>query len=118
MKILQTYVRVYVNEIDSAVDFYENLLGVKSDLRFQYPEVGLELASVGHILILAGTDESLAPFKATKATFKVDSIEEFQTYLINSGALILRGPQRVPTGTNMTVKHPDGSIFEYVEHHK
>ena len=49
MKILQTYIRVYVNDMDSSLEFYEGLTGENSTLRFKYDAVGLELASVGDI---------------------------------------------------------------------
>jgi predicted enzyme related to lactoylglutathione lyase len=117
MRVLQTYIRVYVNDMDTSLKFYENLLGETPTFRFKYEAVGLELASVGNILILAGSDQRLEPFRNTKATFKVDSIHEFYDYLVESGSKVIRGLTRVPTGTNFTVQHPDGSIFEYVEHH-
>jgi predicted enzyme related to lactoylglutathione lyase len=117
MKVLQTYIRVYVNDMDKALKFYENLLGQSATLRFKYEAVGLELASVGNLLILAGSDQALEPFRKTVATFRVDSIHEFYDFLIESGCQVIRGLTRVPTGTNLTVQHPDGTIIEYVEHH-
>lgn len=83
-------------------------------MRFAYPRVNLELASVGDILLIAGSEESLKSFQDTKGTFLVDSVDHLQS----SGAKIVRGPNGVPTGKNMTVKHPDGTIFEYVQHSK
>ena len=117
VKILQTYVRIYVTELDPAIAFYESLTGQQTDLRFPYPEMGLELASVGPFLILAGFGEALAPFRETLATFQVDSVEDFRGYLTKNGARIIRDIKRVPTGSNMTVQHPDGTRFEYVQHH-
>lgn len=117
MKILQTYIRVYVHDMDSSLKFYESLLGEISTLRFKHSAFGLELAAVGNILILAGSDQDLERFRSTKATFQVDAIREFYDYLLKSGCKVVRGLTRVPTGTNLTVQHPDGSIFEYVEHH-
>ena len=76
----------------------------------------LELAQVGNILILCGTDEALKPFMETKATFLVDSIMEYKDFLLKNGATIIRDLKEVPTGINMTVKHLDGTIVEYVEH--
>lgn len=116
MKILKTLIRVYVDELDSALSFYENLLGVKAWLKVVYSEVNLELAGVGDVLLLAGSQEALKPFQDTKATFLVDSVEEFKSYLEQQGGKIVRGIKDVPTGRNMTMKHPDGSIFEYVQH--
>ena len=117
MKILQVYARIYVTELEPALAFYESLTGQKTDLRFQYPAAELELASVGPFLILAGSEEALAPFRETLATFRVDSVEEFREHLTKKGTLVIRDVKRVPTGSNMTVQHPDGSRFEYVQHH-
>jgi len=116
MKVLQTLVRIYVDNLDSALAFYGNLLDVKCDLRFSYSEVGLELASVGQFLLLAGSEENLKLFRETQATLIVDSLDEFKKFLELNGAKIIRGPKIVPTGSNMTVAHSDGSIIEYVQH--
>ena len=117
MKILKLLSRIYVTNLDKYIDFYEELLNSKTELRFIMPQAGLELAQIGNILIIAGNDESLKPFRETRATILVDSIEQFKTFLEEKGSKIIRGPSEVPTGINMTVQHPDGSIFEYVEHH-
>ncbi|MDA8213436.1 MAG: VOC family protein [Clostridia bacterium] len=116
MKVIKTLTRLYVSDLDSALLFYENLLNVKLKLRFSYPELNLELAEAGNFLLIAGSEEALKPFQDTLATLLVDSVEEFKAHLEASGAKVLRGPRQVPTGKNMTVKHPDGSIMEYVEH--
>lgn len=115
MIIRQVLTRVYVHEINSAIEFYEGLFHNKCKLRFNYPEVNLELAQVENILILCGSEKSLEPFHETKATFLVDSVAEFKNYLLNHGATIIRDLKKVPTGANMTVKHADGTIVEYVE---
>ncbi len=116
MKILKILSRVFVNDLDEYLDFYETLLDSKTELRFTMPQAGLELAQLGNILIIAGTEKSLKPFKETKTTILVDSIGQFKTFLEEKGSKIVRGPSKVPTGINMTVQHPDGSLFEYVEH--
>jgi hypothetical protein len=73
MKILNILVRRYLalDRLEEAVSFYETLIGRKAHLRFSYPERHLELAQVDNILFIAGTQESLAPFTATLATFMV-----------------------------------------------
>ena len=116
MKIKQTLNRFYVHDIEKSIEFYEKVLNEKCNLRFKYSQVNLELAQIGNILILAGSDEALKPFKYTQATFLVDSIIEFKEFLLNNGATIIRDLKEVPTGMNMTVKHFDGTIVEYVEH--
>lgn len=116
MKILRTLTRVYTNNLDETLRFYEKLTGSKVSQKISMQAIGLELAQVKDILILAGTDESLTMFRPTLATFLVDSLDEYHRFLTNHGATILRPPQKVPTGINMTVRHPDGAIIEYVEH--
>jgi predicted enzyme related to lactoylglutathione lyase len=111
-------VRVYLRaeQLEESVALYEALLGEKSLARFKYPEAGLELAQVGSLLLIAGSETALEPFRATTATFLVDSLEEYRQTLLAEGATILREPQQVPTGRNMLVHHPDGTRVEYVEH--
>jgi len=118
IKVLDILTRFYVQEIEEAIQLYEDLLETKCSLHFQYKEAGLELAQVGNILILAGSEEALKPFKETKATFIVNSIEGFKSYLLENGSTRIRDIKQVPTGKNMTIKHPDGTIIEYVQFNK
>ncbi|MGY0371980.1 VOC family protein [Clostridium sp. JNZ J1-5] len=116
MKIKQILNRFYVQNIDKSIEFYEKILNQKCSLRFKITEANLELAQIANILIIGGSDEALKPFKNTQATFLVDSIIEFKDFLLDNGATIIRDLKEVPTGMNMTVKHLDGTIVEYVEH--
>lgn len=118
MKVLKILSRLYVNDLNQALEFYEELLGTPVTRRLELPQIGLELAQVGDILLVAGSDEALRTFRSTQATFLVDSLDEFKAYLEEKGAELIRGPNKVPTGRNMTVRHPDGSVIEYVEHSK
>lgn len=117
MIIKQVLIRIYTEEdIDKTIDFYEMLFNKKCSLKLKYTEVGLELAQVDNILILCGSEKALEPFRNTKATFLVDSIVDYRDYLLQHDAIIISDLKKVPTGTNMTVKHSDGTIIEYVEH--
>ncbi|AKN30345.1 glyoxalase [Clostridium carboxidivorans P7] len=116
MEIKKVLNRFYVNDMEKAIKFYEKILNEKCSNIFKYSEASLELATVGNILIISGSDEALKPFKDTQATFLVDSITEFKEFLLNNGAAIIRDLKIVPSGMNMTVKHFDGTIVEYVEH--
>ncbi|EGT4599020.1 hypothetical protein [Clostridioides difficile] len=118
MKIYDILTRFYIQDIEKAIPFYENLLKEKCSLRFSYQEVGLELAQIGNVLLLSGSDEALKPFIDTKSTFMVDSIDEWRSYLLDNGAVVVRDKKKVPTGYNMTLRHPDGTIIEYVQHTK
>ena len=118
MKVIQILSRVYVNDIDTAICFYEELLQEKCSSRFDYLQMKLEIARVGDILLIGGSVEALKTFINTTATFLVDSVEEFKEFLLKNDATIIRDIQQVPTGFNMTVQHKDGIIIEYVEHKK
>ncbi len=115
MKVNKVFTRIYVNDMDSALHFYEMLLGKKARPRVHYPKMNLELAFVGSLLLVAGTEEELRPFKDIKATFLVDSVDEFAEFLKESGAHIIGRPEHVPTGKNMIARHPDGTLVEYLE---
>lgn len=112
-------VRVLVprERLAATVAFYELTLGIVCDMRFDYPDAGLVLASVGGVLIIGGDAQALLPFAATDATFLVASLDEQQQrWLVEQGAEIVEPPKAVPTGRNMLVRHPDGLLVEYVEH--
>lgn len=117
MKVLQTLVRIYLSPeaLNPTLAFYEDLFREKCRLRFAHSAARLELAQVGNVLLLAGTEEALRPFRSTTATFVVDDLAEFQEFLLRSGATVLSDPTDVPTGRNMRVGHPDGLVVEYVQ---
>jgi catechol 2,3-dioxygenase-like lactoylglutathione lyase family enzyme len=81
MKILKTLSRLYVNDLNMALEFYDELLGTPAAMRFEMPQIGVELAQVGDILLKAGSDEALKPFRSTQATFLVDSLDSLKLTL-------------------------------------
>ena len=85
-------------------------------MKVTYASAGLELAAVGDVLIIAGNETSLAPFKTTVMTMIVDDITAFHAHFVTHGVEIIAPIQEVPTGRNMRVRHPDGLVVEYVEH--
>ncbi len=118
MKVLNILVRRYLppERFEAAVAFHEALIGQKARLRFDYRQYDLRLAQVASILFVAGSEQNLAPFVETQATFMVDDLAAFARHLPAVGAEVLRPPKAVPTGWNMLVRHPDGMRVEYVEH--
>jgi catechol 2,3-dioxygenase-like lactoylglutathione lyase family enzyme len=117
-------VRVYVapGEIDSAIEFYEKVLGVACDMYMNFPpdppdsSAGLTVAAVGGFLILEGSPEQLAPHRAMIGTLLVDDIGPFFERLMAQGAEILHFPGERLGGAGFAVRHPDGSVMEYVHH--
>ncbi len=111
-------VRAYSNpeQLDASIAFYERVLGVARGMRFTFPEADLELAAIGSILLVCGSEQALARVRATAATILVDRLDDHATLLRDAGAEILDGPTPVPTGRNLHARHPDGLLVEYVEH--
>ncbi|WP_246150096.1 VOC family protein [Streptomyces qinzhouensis] len=115
MPVLATLARVYVDDLDTALPTFAELTGEQPWLRFGYG--GLELAAVGGYLLLAGEEKDLAPYRGTHATVIVDSLGPVLRIVEQHGGTVLDGPDDVPTGRNLTVRHPGGATVEYVEFH-
>src|SRR5690349_12522275 len=103
MEVLKKLVRLYVNDLDSAIAFYQKLTRHTVNMRFEMPKNGLELALIDSLLLICGKEEDLKPFKQTNATFLVDSLDEFKDFLESVGSTIIEGPSQVPSGKNMRV---------------
>ncbi|MFF8639942.1 VOC family protein [Streptomyces sp. NPDC015345] len=112
------FLRVYTGPgtLDALAASYERLLGTERDMWFTYPEKDLALAAVGAFLLIEGTEETLAPFRATHGTLLVDSARAYLERLAAEGAEITEPLIRVPTGSGFTARHRDGTVIEYVEH--
>jgi predicted enzyme related to lactoylglutathione lyase len=117
-------IHVYVapGELDGAIEFYEKLLDVENDMYMSIPPNpadpggGLTLATVGGFLILEGSPEQLAPFWATVGTLLVDDIGPYFARLTAQGAEVVHPPAERLGGAGFTVRHPDGTVIEYVHH--
>lgn len=112
------FIRVYTGPgtLDTLAASYERLLGTERDMWFTYPEKGLSLAVVGAFLLIEGTEETLAPFRAVDGTLLVDSAQAYLTRLAAEGGEITEPLTKVPTGSGFTARHRDGTVIEYVEH--
>ncbi|MEV0264284.1 hypothetical protein AB0I49_23525 [Streptomyces sp. NPDC050617] len=114
MRIFRTYARAYADDLDAMLAPFTAVTGEPVSTRFTMPN-GLELATVGRVLVVAGDEQVLEPYRATVATLIIDDLDECQVLLNRTGAQIVRGPQAVPTGRNLTAKLPGGVQIEYVE---
>jgi hypothetical protein len=114
MRIFRTYARVYTTDLNAVLAPLSTATDEPITSRFRMPN-GLELAAVGQVLVVAGDERTLEPYTATAATLIVDDLDECQVRLNQTGAQMVRGPQAVPTGRNLTAKLPGGVQLEYVE---
>jgi predicted enzyme related to lactoylglutathione lyase len=119
MKILSVTVPIFTTNFESDIKIYEKLVGEPVHNKFEVPDKGFSVARIGHFLLIGGTEEILAPLRQIRATLSVDSLDEYDAHLRESGATILQPPSSTPTGKNMIAMGADGVVFEYVElaHH-
>jgi predicted enzyme related to lactoylglutathione lyase len=104
--------RVFVDDIDGALPLYEQLSGTNDVKRFRFRDV--ELAWVGHFLLLSGPADSLTGYQRV-ATLIVNDVVAAATAVGSNGGSILDGPAEAPNGPRMIARHGDGAVFEYVE---
>lgn len=114
MRIFRTYARAYADDLDAVLAPLTAVTGEPFSTRFTMPN-GLELATVGRVLVVAGDARVLEPYRATVATLIVDDLDACRALLDRTGAEIVRGPQAVPTGRNLTARLAGGVQIEYVE---
>lgn len=114
----RTFIRVFVApaELEPTAAWYEQLLGVERDMVMPYPEKDLALIAVGGFLIIAGTEASLSPFRQTAGTLLVADIGPYEQLFQRQGLEFVQPRFRAPVGEGFTVRHPDGTVIEYVHH--
>jgi predicted enzyme related to lactoylglutathione lyase len=112
MDILGATLRVCVDDLETAVPFYERLAGGRA-LRFE--RGGVQVAAIGCFLLMSGPPEELDLLRKVSATIAVKDVEEAHAVLTDLGAHILAGPLPSPVGRNLLAMHPDGMIYEYVD---
>ena len=112
MDILGATLRIYVDDLDKAIPFYEGLAGGEA-LRFE--RGGVHVAAVGCFLLMSGPESQLEVLRKVAATIAVTDVEETHRVLGSLGADIIAGPVATPAGRNLIARPPDGAIYEYVD---
>src|SRR6266850_2414774 len=117
MRVLSTSVPIVTRDIEAAIERYEPLTRETVRERFEVPEQGIEIAILGSLTIIAGSEKQLGALRNIRATFIVDSINEYAAHVRSTGATTLQGPSPTPAGTNLIVRDVEGVVFEFVEPH-
>ncbi|GAA2626682.1 VOC family protein [Streptomyces axinellae] len=112
MDILGTSLRVCVDDLDAAVPVYERLTSAEA-VRFQNGPVSV--AAVGPFVLMSGPEGHLEILRKIAATLAVKDVDEALADLHTVGAEVIAGPMPTPIGRNLIARHPDGSVFEYVD---
>ncbi|MFX3650135.1 MAG: VOC family protein [Paenibacillus sp.] len=114
MKILNHFIPVFTEQLESTIAYYESLANRSMDRTWDIPEAGLSLATVYPYVIVSGSSDAIEPAKSLRAVVYVDSMNELKEELKKQNTLIIRD-QCGPIGPSIFVQHPDGSFIEYVE---
>ncbi|WP_367319879.1 VOC family protein [Streptomyces sp. HUAS ZL42] len=112
MDILGATLRVCVADLESAIPFYERLAGGPA-LRFE--RGGVSVAAVGCFLLMSGPEAELELLRKVAATIAVADVDEAHKVLTELGADVIAGPVPTPVGRNLIARHPDGTVYEYVD---
>ncbi|UNS99761.1 VOC family protein [Streptomyces tubbatahanensis] len=112
MDILGTSLRICVDDLDAAVPVYERLAGTEA-ARFENGSV--EVAAVGPFFLMSGPEGHLEVLSKIKATLAVKDVDDALADLHTVGAQIIAGPKSTPIGRSLVARHPDGSVFEYMD---
>ena len=112
MDILGATLRICVDDLETAVPFYERLAGGTA-LRFE--RGGVQVAAVGCFLLMSGPEAELEILRKVAATIAVKDVDEAHAVLTELGARVIAGPVGTPAGRNLIAVHPDGAVYEYVD---
>ncbi|MEV0335645.1 VOC family protein [Nocardia sp. NPDC050717] len=115
VKILKTYARLFVADLDSALPHYERLVGATADLRFGFERA--DIAAVGDFLLIAGPPDGVDGYRGTVGPVIVDDLDAARRFVLDIGGAVTGGPLSSATGQVLYARHPDGTQVEYVEWH-
>jgi hypothetical protein len=102
--------RVFVDDLDAAIPLYQRPAGTTTVNRFGFRAV--QLAQVGPFLLLSG---DTAGYRNRVATILVRQLPPVVAAIEAAAGQVLEGPSPAPNGDRLIARHPDGSVFEYIE---
>lgn len=108
--IVDVLARVFIDDLDAAIPLYQALADGAPVHRFTFRDV--ELARVGQFLLLSG---NTAAYRNRVATIVVHELGPVLSALELANGVVLEGPSPAPNGDRLIARHPDGSVFEYIE---
>jgi hypothetical protein len=106
---------VHPDQLDERIALYERALGVACDSRTPIPEAGLELATVGNVLLIGNPDPPGEVARATAFTLLVASVADYLDGLDGTGAEATEPISTSPAGSRSRVRFPDGTLAEVID---
>ncbi|GAA4755071.1 hypothetical protein GCM10025783_30270 [Amnibacterium soli] len=109
--IIDVVANVPVPDLESAIPVYQRLTGSAEVHRFTFREHAV--ARVGAFLLIEGPLEGW--LGEQRATVLVTSVREIVDVMYEERGEVLEGPHPVPNALRLLVRHPDGTVMEYLE---
>ncbi|MDQ0752511.1 putative enzyme related to lactoylglutathione lyase [Streptomyces africanus] len=95
MEILGATLRVCVDDLETAIPFYERLAGGRAQ---RFERGGVQVAAIGCFLLMSAPPAELELLRKVAATIAVTDVEETHKVLTELGAHIIAGPHRLTGG--------------------
>ncbi|HSK90997.1 MAG TPA: VOC family protein [Euzebyales bacterium] len=106
---------VHPDDLDAQIAFHERALGVPCDSRTPIPDAGLELATVGNLLLIANPRPPGEVARATAYTLLVASVAGHVAGLEDAGVEVTEPVATAASGSRARVRHPDGTLVEIID---
>ncbi|WP_288814027.1 VOC family protein [Gordonia hongkongensis] len=113
MRVLKTYARIFVADLDEPLPLYETIVGASADLRFTFEKA--ELAAVGNFLLIAGADDDVEAYRSTVGPVIVDDLDALISQVSGEAGAEVIGESESTTGRFAYLRHTDGAVLEYVQ---
>ena len=111
--ILKTYMCLFTTDADRSLAALRALHGGEPHMRMTLDE--WEIIGIGDILLVAGSERSLAPIRGSQGPIVVDDLDAAEAALEASGAKISKPAADGPTGRYLYAIHADGNTVEYAQ---
>ena len=109
-------VSVHPDDLDDRIALYESVLGVSCDARMPMPEAGLELATVGNVLLIGNPGTPGEAARTTAFTLLVASVPDHVAALERAGAVVTEPVATAAAGRRARVRLSDGTLIEVIDH--
>ena len=111
--ILKTYMRLFTSNADGSLALLQKLHGGEPHMRMTLGE--WEVIGIGDILLVVGSEQSLAPIRGSQGPVVVDDLDAAKAALEASGGVITKPVAEGPTGRYLYAVHADGNTVEYAQ---
>jgi len=112
MKVLRASVIFQTTDRQAALRRYERLFATHPVIEFQIPRRELVVSAFAGFSVLSGSSEALAPVRDLRGTVFVDSLQEIEKQLVETG---WTKEGTLGSTDSFLARDPDGNLLEFVQ---